>query len=609
MQQKNFFVALILLVVAFAATTLSHFITRPSETEPAVTKVFPATVSSASQYLAAATEAVALAFPTKDVTWGTKDLGTLLPSWSPSTKPAPSQASGEISASPNPCTLAEGQTTCQTTISWKSSDTSYVQIWRTDQTPTQITCSQATNGSFVRNVSSVPKTFELYAASSCVDTDADRSVSLGSVTVSSVSVTATDQEPGDDEEEEVCEVGEEPLKLNGVTVACLAIGDTDVLHAQQYAYPSELPPRVVMKSAGKRVYLLSTAFTNVCRSNTNYLKQDVTFTDCNTVLKDDLTTSISANGSVIYNPSPTDLRPWERSYAGVLSAVPSGDKVIGIVHGENQNIRRGSQTYLNTVKSPVDSSCVAGYDSNGVWQNCWTQFSSFASLVWWTTSGFRNGAAPTEIGPVLWNHDTYATEGGGPYHPTLFLDAAHKNLYLYSVMNPSSGYPCLSAAKAAVDSAGLPGAFKTIAADGSFSGDALPGGFSLPLVRTFYDDTISEPACLFGAAYSGTWFSVASVAGTPYYLSLEERYLPSPATAQVVLRISDDPGDWSGSSEVILEETPGTWGVLKHTYPMFSNAFATGGEKVDADDFYVIGNQPNEGYELHALNLGLSFVE
>jgi hypothetical protein len=348
---------------------------------------------------------------------------------------------------------------------------------------------------------------------------------------------------------------------------------------------------------------LSTSFSNVCRSDANYLSENIAFSDCSTVLTNNLMTDVSPTGQPVYNPAPDDSAPWRRSYAGILAAYASGNKIIGIVHGENQNVHVGDTTYLNTVKDVVDPNCAAGYDAHGVWQNCWSQFASFANLVWWNKNDFFNGKPPHDTGPVVWNHLVYAQDGSGPYHPTLFSNGSFA--YLYSVENPSQGWPCLTAARARINLNGLPGAFSSLAGDGTFSLSGLPQGFSLSAIRDFYTETVTEPACLFDATYSGTWFSVARLADTPYYLSLEERYLHSPDAAQVVLRISDDPGNWKQSSEIVLEQKSGGWGALTLSYPMFSDADATQLGVVAPTSFFVVGNNPRGGYGLHALPLSV----
>lgn len=104
---------------------------------------------------------------------------------------------GTLDATPNPCTIAQGRSYCESTLTWTSTDTTYVQIWRTDApneystVPFRILCAKP-QGSLVRDVNATAneKTFTLYPASGCGPNTADLSTPLDSVTIRSRSATA-----------------------------------------------------------------------------------------------------------------------------------------------------------------------------------------------------------------------------------------------------------------------------------------------------------------------------------------------------------------------------------------------------------------------------------
>lgn len=410
-----------------------------------------------------------------------------------------------------------------------------------------------------------------------------------------------------------------PLFLRGAQIAQVTVGGTGELVAQRYYYPVELVARPVLIDDGVRQYLLTSASTDLCRSDKNFLTTDITFTDCSQghVSALDLYAFTDAVGHD-HLADNGDRAPWRRNYGGVTSATVTGTganrKVIGVVHGENQNAMEEGVFYPNTVRHPISENTSCYSSSENGWQHCWESFSSFVSLVWWSYDDFLAGAPAHDLGPVVWNPRRYDTDGGGPYHPTMFVDG--NRMYVYYNSWPSSGTICDVAARATIGADGMPGPFRNHAGNGRYPAGrfALPSGLTTANVQQYYDTTVPYPSCLVDEPeYNGVWFSVARIRGTPYYLNAEERIRdawnpdPQQQIAQVVLRISDDPGNWTGSPEIVIEEKSGGWGVLEHTYPTFVDKEGTTTMEIDPAEFYLIGNDPAEGYRARSTALRLSF--
>lgn len=93
-----------------------------------------------------------------------------------------------LSASPNPCRIVQGETSCATLISWSTDGlfpSPVVQVWRTGNEPAMIACTpRGQAGSLLRTVTAgEERTFALFAASECTDTTADRSRSISQITI------------------------------------------------------------------------------------------------------------------------------------------------------------------------------------------------------------------------------------------------------------------------------------------------------------------------------------------------------------------------------------------------------------------------------------------
>ena len=109
---------------------------------------------------------------------------------------------GSISASPNPCTIASGKTTCTTTIRWSSTNTTAVQVWVTHTrgsttTTTAFTGSNTTSGSqsasWIQLSPAHSYTFSLYDLS---NGNPDTTTPPPGSALASVSVTGKRAPPG-----------------------------------------------------------------------------------------------------------------------------------------------------------------------------------------------------------------------------------------------------------------------------------------------------------------------------------------------------------------------------------------------------------------------------
>lgn len=123
-----------------------------------------------------------------------------------------------------------------------------------------------------------------------------------------------------------------------------------------------------------------------------------------------------------------------------------------------------------------------------------------------------------------------------------------------------------------------------------------------------YFNTTGGPEVCFledGWGNESNWFSVAKIKGTEYYISVQERLNWVTQETATILRVSDDPGDWTRSNQVIIERSPGLWGYSSFTYPTFVDPAATTNYEISPAGFFLTGNQPSNGYALHARKYAL----
>lgn len=344
-------------------------------------------------------------------------------------------------------------------------------------------------------------------------------------------------------------------------------------------------------------------------------------------------------------------------------------KLIGFTHGENQNLNVSGQPWImNNIKTiqdpltrdgchgdlpvcsgptspkgccdPETENCYANCGGNFIpgepWINGWSQFGSFVSLV----EGSKHRHDPAmpaledERGPVLWSRGAgsglpeylYEDMGAaGPYHPSSALDehpagsGGMSKVYLYF----HNSEPCLQMASADVDpQSGSVGDFNLWTGT-DFIGIAMPDGYSQSAPEASLGTAGGHSTCVFGdEGWGKRWkhhfFSVARLrengSETNCWISVEERIGTPPDQApqsgvEIVLRISDNPYDWKHSDALRLDWQPGLFGASPLTYARFvdHNGLTTGA--VDKEGFFIVGNQPSSGFQIHARALKIGNIQ
>ena len=140
-----------------------------------------------------------------------------------------------------------------------------------------------------------------------------------------------------------------------------------------------------------------------------------------------------------------------------------------------------------------------------------------------------------------------------------------------------------------------------------YGGSSLPDGYTRDRMDQFFDVTMPDPVCVLPLEWGKetVWFSVAKISGTNYYLGVEERVNWVDNKEEIILRISNHPGDWTQSGALIIDSAEGTWGSSQYTYPTFVNVEGTSNEVISPADFFIIGNHPNGGHVLKARRLSI----
>src|SRR3989344_5608678 len=78
-----------------------------------------------------------------------------------------------ITASPNPCTIESGQSTCTSTISWSASSTQVVQIWPS-LSSASFACTAGSSSKTAPWITSAGVTMNLYQTTTCADSVSGR---------------------------------------------------------------------------------------------------------------------------------------------------------------------------------------------------------------------------------------------------------------------------------------------------------------------------------------------------------------------------------------------------------------------------------------------------
>jgi len=138
---------------------------------------------------------------------------------------------------------------------------------------------------------------------------------------------------------------------------------------------------------------------------------------------------------------------------------------------------------------------------------------------------------------------------------------------------------------------------------------ALPPGYWAPLTSSFYytagvpadcwDSDPNRPAVV--------WFWVAAISGTGYYIAAEESS-PEYTTWQMGVRFSTDLLNWTDVQ--VLATAPTAWGDGQFTYPVIYDEWGTTNSAIDPTTyFWIVGNQPSNGYQLSAMKLSIDMSE
>jgi|GEM_PF-4649402 len=376
---------------------------------------------------------------------------------------------------------------------------------------------------------------------------------------------------------------------------------------QNFPYPPELTPLVWKQPNGQRLYVLSTAWSYLCRSQGNILNSSpssplvLSYDECQLVTLPDVYHHIDGSTGKTYFKNPAiydqfnDLRKdWKRTYDGILGFYRIGDKIIAVRHNENVNhmyppswTNDDDKTYVyqNTVQDTVPSTapyrdtsgkfwpngCASGF-YNGVYQHCWDSFQNFVSMLhidypsegWVPKPQCQNPDSDSSIqdlGPIIWPHINYRGiydgqgnllkwRSAGFYQPTLFVDESKGYIYVF-FKNPKYGGYCTGAARASISSMGTPHSWYFFdRSRNAFDILTLPQGFTKENIRDYYDTVTGYKSdCIVdendGGATQPQYFNVASIIGTKYYLAVEERSNTQTNDWMVGVRISTDLVNWS----------------------------------------------------------------
>lgn len=407
------------------------------------------------------------------------------------------------------------------------------------------------------------------------------------------------------------------------------------LWAQIFSYPSEIAPIVVAEDENIRHYLLSSAWTWRCKSKENLLVDPVQMDDeeCSVVTRSEHLDSIDKTGAWFLEQTlPFTLdNYWKRTYNGALRAhvvgVGPDRKVIGIMHGENQNYGNDGEyapecdTAPTCVRTNVGDVSVAlaapaaGYQGM-TYLPSWASFRAFANLGYVPfAGGWSSTQSFIDLGPVIWPDHLYVTAtggGGGPYHPTSFVNDNSFFAYYLDVPSTPSIPQCIAAARAPLAPGTLPGPLLVYneTTTPTYSNPSLPTGFNVDPNSNFFSHLGGASTCLIKDGKIALYFNVARLRGTPYFISAHHRTHSYTAAElaedglegigwheQIVLRLSTDPGNWDLAPAYLVEDryVPGStlpWGNLKFTYPIFYDKEGLTNDEVDPDDFYLVGNNP-----------------
>ncbi len=384
-----------------------------------------------------------------------------------------------------------------------------------------------------------------------------------------------------------------PAPVPKSTLRILSISNPTAVHiskpADLPAY-TESPPWII--AGGWRGYFLSTGHAYFCASPDSLTGLSITLQSQYCALVSNATTS----------------RDWERNYSGVMSAYalhPNTPNAIILqaIHGENKNEIVGTTTIQfgffgttslqNTINTDIKvSDCADLYDSNGIYQNCWSAYNGFVSMAhmpFTEAAGWGLSAPVTDSGPIVWPRSGYLSADGtkasqGVRHPTFFVSGNYLYVF-YLDMSYGSTWGSIKVARAALSDLPSPSAFRAYGNDG-FLQPALPAGFNAADIRSFY--RVKGPAsdCIVGCADDSFRFSVASIKDSNRFLGVLEYWDRTNKKARVSLTTSSDLMHWS--DPVVVQEAE-AWSSITLHYPIFMDEAGWTNTTVDPKGFYLLG--------------------
>jgi len=213
----------------------------------------------------------------------------------------------------------------------------------------------------------------------------------------------------------------------------------------------------------------------------------------------------------------------------------------------------------------------------------------------------------------------------------MFVDNDFIYLFAVNTSPERVGKQCLIIARSPVSEGGLPHTWKNYY-NGGFNENSLPLGFRKENMSNFYSIRGGKSDCIFDLTdptakeRNHVYFNVAKVRNTPYYLGVvEETKSPefnAPGEWYLRFVISSDLIHWYPVQTCTISEgcynhifhwrvvapspgqEPWNYGIL--SYPTLYNTNGVANDVIDANEFYLVGTNVANNYNLFKLKLSLN---